>query len=186
MSSHRAKSEKDYDSDPNLKVGRSGSCSSGWMNASGLNAGAPGEAAFAAEVASVIERLHYDRPEDALLYARSPSAAPEPTRLGEEVPRRFVQVLGGQPLPKDCGNSGRLELANWIADPANPLTARVLVNRLWQHHFGRGLVTTPNDFGTRGQAPTHPELLDFLAWTFMEVWVFSRTKVLYVEPEGPK
>ncbi|NBV21481.1 MAG: DUF1553 domain-containing protein [Proteobacteria bacterium] len=92
----------------------------------------------------------------------------DPTRLGEEVPRRFIQVLGGQPLPKDCGNSGRLDLANWIADPANPLTARVLVNRLWQHHFGRGLVTTPNDFGTRGQAPTHPELLDFLARKFIE------------------
>jgi len=92
----------------------------------------------------------------------------DPARLGEEVPRRFMQVLGGQPLPKDCGNSGRLELANWIADPANPLTARVLVNRVWQHHFGRGLVGTPNDFGTRGQAPTHPELLDFLAKKFIE------------------
>ncbi len=91
----------------------------------------------------------------------------DPKRLGEEVPRHFPAVLGGQPLPKDCNNSGRLDLANWIADPANPLTARVLVNRLWQHHFGRGLVTTPNDFGTRGQAPTHPELLDFLAAKFI-------------------
>ena len=102
------------------------------------------------------------KPANARIHVRG-----DPTRLGEEVPRRFVQVLGGQPLPKDCGNSGRLELANWIADPANPLTARVLVNRLWQHHFGRGLVTTPNDFGTRGQAPTHPELLDFLAQKFV-------------------
>ena len=102
------------------------------------------------------------KPANARIHVRG-----DPTRLGEEVPRRFVQVLGGQPLPKDCGNSGRLELANWIADPANPLTARVLVNRLWQHHFGRGLVTTPNDFGTRGQAPTHPELLDFLAQKFI-------------------
>ncbi len=103
------------------------------------------------------------KPAHARLHVRG-----DPTRLGEEVPRRFVQVLGGQPLPKDCGNSGRLDLANWIADPANPLTARVLMNRLWQHHFGRGLVTTPNDFGTRGQAPTHPELLDFLARKFIE------------------
>jgi len=103
------------------------------------------------------------KPANARIHVRG-----DPTRLGEEVPRRFIQVLGGQPLPKDCGNSGRLDLANWIADPANPLTARVFVNRLWQHHFGRGLVTTPNDFGTRGQAPTHSELLDFLARKFIE------------------
>ena len=103
------------------------------------------------------------KPANARLHVRG-----DPARPGEEIPRRFIQVLGGQPLPKDCGNSGRLDLANWIADSANPLTARVLVNRLWQHHFGRGLVTTPNDFGTRGQAPTHPELLDFLAHKFVE------------------
>ncbi len=103
------------------------------------------------------------KPANARLHVRG-----DPTRPGEEVPRRFIQVLGGQPLPKDCGNSGRLDLANWIADSTNPLTARVLVNRLWQHHFGRGLVTSPNDFGTRGQAPTHPELLDFLARKFIE------------------
>ena len=102
------------------------------------------------------------KPANARLHVRG-----DPTRLGEEVPRHFIQVLGGQPLPKDCGNSGRLDLANWIADATNPLTARVLVNRLWQHHFGRGLVTTPNDFGTRGQAPSHPELLDFLAQKFI-------------------
>jgi len=103
------------------------------------------------------------KPANARLHVRG-----DPARPGEEVPRRFLQVLGGQPLPKDCGNSGRMELAGWIADPANPLTARVLVNRLWQQHFGRGLVTTPNDFGTRGQPPTHPELLDFLARKFIE------------------
>lgn len=92
----------------------------------------------------------------------------DPRRLGEEVPRGFLQVLGGQTLPADGKASGRLELANWITDPANPLTARVLVNRIWQHHFGRGLVATPNDFGTRGTAPTHPELLDFLAGRLVE------------------
>ena len=92
----------------------------------------------------------------------------DPERLGDEVPRGFLQVLGGQKLPKDTAGSGRLELASWIADSANPLTARVMVNRLWQHHFGRGLVSTPNDFGTRGQPPSHPELLDYLTQRFIE------------------
>ena len=110
----------------------------------------------------------------------------DPKRLGEEVPRRFIQVLGGQTLPKDCGNSGRLDLANWIADSTNPLTARVLVNRLWQHHFGRGLVTSPNDFGTRGQAPTHPELLDFLARKFIESgWSVKATRRAVCRPARP-
>jgi hypothetical protein len=92
----------------------------------------------------------------------------DPERLGEVVPRGFLHVLGGQTLPKGTSVSGRLELANWIADPANPLTARVMVNRLWQHHFGRGLVSTPNDFGTRGQQPSHPELLDYLTHCFIQ------------------
>src|ERR671925_209060 len=64
--------------------------------------------------------------------------------------------------------SGRLELAQAITDKENPLTTRVLVNRVWQHHFGNGLVRTPSDFGTRGEAPTHPELLDYLAKCFVE------------------
>ena len=91
----------------------------------------------------------------------------DPKRLGDEVPRHFPAVLGGQELPKDSTTSGRLQLAEWISDSKNPLTARVMVNRLWQYHFGRGLVQTPNDFGLRGQLPTHPELLDFLAAKFM-------------------
>jgi len=92
----------------------------------------------------------------------------DPKRLGEEVPRHFPAILGGQVLPKDTASSGRLQLAGWLTDPKNPLTARVMVNRIWQHHFGRGIVETPNDFGKQGKAPTHPELLDYLASRFIE------------------
>jgi hypothetical protein len=92
----------------------------------------------------------------------------DPQRLGTEVVRRFPQVLGGQSVPPEEKGSGRLELAEWIASPDNSLTARVMVNRIWQHHFGRGLVATPNDFGKQGQAASHPELLDWLALRFIE------------------
>ncbi|MBX3744732.1 MAG: PSD1 domain-containing protein [Verrucomicrobiae bacterium] len=92
----------------------------------------------------------------------------DPALPGEVVPRRFLTVLGGTALPPGHPSSGRRELAEWIVDPANPLTARVMVNRIWLHHFGRGLVTTPNDFGKQGQAPTHPALLDWLAARFVE------------------
>jgi hypothetical protein len=91
----------------------------------------------------------------------------DPERLGPEVPRRFPTVLGGQALPASEKGSGRLYLANWIADPKNPLTARVMVNRVWQYHFGKGLVKTASNFGTLGQPPTHPELLDWLAAEFV-------------------
>lgn len=92
----------------------------------------------------------------------------DPKRLGNEVSRHFPAILGGQELPKEANGSGRLQLAEWIVDPNNPLTARVMVNRIWQYHFGRGIVVTPNDFGMRGQLPTHPELLDYLASQFVK------------------
>ena len=92
----------------------------------------------------------------------------EPDRLGDEVPRGFIAALGGGSLPAGAQGSGRLELAEWLTRPDHPLTARVMANRIWQYHFGRGLVKTPNDFGSRGQAPTHPELLDYLAARFVK------------------
>ncbi|HET6408686.1 MAG TPA: DUF1553 domain-containing protein [Chthoniobacteraceae bacterium] len=92
----------------------------------------------------------------------------EPRALGETVPRGFLTVLGGQAVPAEEKGSGRRQLADWVSDADNPLTARVMVNRIWEHHFGRGIVKTPNDFGTRGEKPTHPELLDWLAQRFVD------------------
>ena len=91
-----------------------------------------------------------------------------PGTPGDEAPRRFVEVLCNGARPSFTNGSGRLELARAIASPENPLTARVLVNRVWLHHFGEGLVSTPGDFGVRTPEPIHRELLDYLAATFVE------------------
>ncbi len=91
-----------------------------------------------------------------------------PANKGDEVPRQFLAVLSGPERKPFANGSGRLELANAIASTNNPLTARVMVNRIWLHHFGAGLVRTPSDFGTRSEPPSHPELLDWLARYFME------------------
>jgi hypothetical protein len=103
------------------------------------------------------------KPHNARLHRRG-----DPHNLGAEVPRHFPLILGGQALPAGMTGSGRLQLAEWLTSPSNPLTARVMVNRIWQHHFGEGLVRTPSNFGKQGQPPTHPELLDYLASSFVE------------------
>lgn len=91
----------------------------------------------------------------------------KPENKGEPAPAEFLLILAGENRKPFSKGSGRLELAEAIADPKNPLTARVMVNRIWMHHFGAGLVRTPSDFGLRGDAPTHPELLEFLARNFV-------------------
>jgi len=103
------------------------------------------------------------KPADAKIMVRG-----EPAALGAEVPRGFLTILGGLKVPPEETGSGRLELAAWITDPRNPLTARVIVNRVWGWHFGQGVVATPDDFGARGEPPSNPELLDYLTSRFIE------------------
>ncbi len=94
-----------------------------------------------------------------------------PGRRGKQVPRQFLEVVAGPERKPFEHGSGRMDLARAIIAPDNPLTSRVIVNRVWMHHFGVGLVRTPSDFGSRSDAPSHPELLDWLASTFMaEGW----------------
>ena len=101
------------------------------------------------------------KPADTRLHLRG-----DPEKPGDTIPRKNLDILGGQTLTNGQ-SSGRLELANWLTAPNNPLTARVMVNRVWQWHMGRGIVATPSDFGTRGTPPSHPELLDHLAGEFI-------------------
>ncbi len=97
------------------------------------------------------------------IYLRGDRANP-----GEPAPAHFLSILCSSAPPAFSKGSGRLELAEAIADPRNPLTARVMVNRIWQHHFGYGLVRTPSNFGELGERPSHPELLDYLSQRFVE------------------
>lgn len=100
------------------------------------------------------------QPKNARLHERG-----DPEKQGAEVARRWLTVFGGN-VVQSTSSSGRQELGDWIAQ--SPLASRVMVNRIWEWHFGRGLVRSPNDFGTRGERPTHPELLDFLAARFIQ------------------
>jgi len=106
--------------------------------------------------------IDQDKPKNSQIQLRGNQRTP-----GKEVPRKNLDILGNDPLPADAG-SGRLQMADWLTRKDNPLMARVMVNRIWQHHFGQGLVGSANDFGTRGERPTHPELLDWLASRFKE------------------
>ena len=103
-----------------------------------------------------------EMPYDPVVFQRG-----NPNREGHPVPRRIPGILAEGDRPEFNTGSGRLELAKAIVDPANPLTARVFVNRIWKQHFGMGLVDTPSDFGLRSSPPTHPELLDWLAAEFV-------------------
>ncbi|MGH9630079.1 MAG: DUF1549 and DUF1553 domain-containing protein, partial [Bryobacteraceae bacterium] len=87
---------------------------------------------------------------------------------GEPVGKQFPIVLAGESQQPVTKGSGRLELGQWLADPEHPLTARVMVNRIWQWHFGEALMRTPNNWGTTGEKPTHPALLDYLAKEFVK------------------
>jgi hypothetical protein len=103
------------------------------------------------------------KPVEQHILARGNPAAP-----GDLVTRRFPTILAGDDQPELPPGSGRLEFAKWLASDKNPLTARVFVNRVWQWHFGEGLVRTPSNWGLLGEKPTHPELLDYLTARFIE------------------
>jgi hypothetical protein len=122
-----------------------------------LNVTHPGGPAIANVVVDV------EKPRDSHVFIRG-----DRKKRGPIVPRQFLEILAGPERVPFYDGSGRRELALAIANRTNPLTARVLVNRLWMHHFGVGIVTTPDDFGNMAEAPSHPELLDWLAKAFVE------------------
>ncbi|NNE91645.1 MAG: DUF1553 domain-containing protein [Verrucomicrobiales bacterium] len=142
----------------------------------------------------VVDKFVADKkmePEKALIVEDRPKSVDvpvlirgNPARRGEIAPRRFLSIIAGEDAPRFQTGSGRLEMANAIADPQNPLTARVIVNRIWMWHFGEGIVRTVSDFGTQGAKPSHPELLDFLATWFVENgWSIKKLHQLILESE---
>jgi mono/diheme cytochrome c family protein len=135
----------------------------------------------------VAHGLAEGKAEDLKVYIRG-----NPHTKGEAAPRRFLRILAGNDPPPFQEGSGRRELAEAIASPDNPLTARVLVNRLWMHHMGQGIVGTPSNFGVLGEKPTHPELLDWLAselvssgWSLKHVHRLIVTSAAYRRSSTP-
>ena len=136
-------------------------------------------------IAAELDELKKNPPErPPLVMSVNDRAEPGPTRVrvrgvatkeGDLVPRGFVSVVGPSGDPIDQDVSGRRELSDWLTSSDNPLPSRVAVNRIWHHLFGVGLVRTVDDFGTRGELPSHPELLDYLAVRFrQEGWSTKR------------
>ncbi|MBG87141.1 MAG: hypothetical protein CMO80_09610 [Verrucomicrobiales bacterium] len=132
-----------------------------------------------AEAEQKLDAAKYNRPFAPVVNAVTDFPEPEDCRinirgnaraLGDEVPRGYVEVINWSKKEPQfaAGQSGRMELAEWVAHPKNPLTARVFVNRVWHHLFGQGLVASPDNFGLRGSKPTHPDLLDYLAGRFVD------------------
>ena len=137
----------------------------------GLRTAAP----FVFEAINELDISHPAAPAHAMVVEDSPTPADSPVFIrgqaevrGAIVPRRFLEILSGSKRAAFTDGSGRLELARAIASKGNPLTARVLVNRVWMQLFGEGIVPTPDDLGVQSEKPSHPELLDWLASAFME------------------
>jgi len=141
-----------------------------------------GQSRFVFPMINELDLTHPGAPSRAMVVTEKPQPVNSPVFIrgearspGEMVPRRFLELFsGGEPKPFTKG-SGRLELAEAIANKTNPLTARVMVNRVWMHHFGEGFVRTPDDLGVMSEPPSHPELIDWLSSYFMETnWSIKR------------
>ncbi len=178
-----------------LQEGRTGSADSvallDWMLANTALFGEPNPATYADLEPLLKKRLVAEQalsephrimaitdgsPEDDVVHIRGNYKTP-----GDLVPRRFFEALDGPRQPAPAVGSGRLELAQRLTAANNPLLPRVMVNRLWQHHFGEGIVKTPDDFGVMGERPTHPELLDWLAREFVrQGWSLKKMHRLMV------
>ncbi len=144
----------------------------------------PGMNEFGTKLKAHQRRAPQYREEQALLFAAKTNATRTFVHLrgdflahGDEVQPGLLRVLNPSPQTAPAPDLNRLDLARWIVSPENPLTARVTVNRIWLHLFGRGLVNTPEDFGTRGEPPSHPELLDWLAGEFQRCG-WSRKQII--------
>jgi hypothetical protein len=167
--------------DPNILLDFAKDSEQPWPTVSGIvDYMSPPEKARVAEMDEQIARLEKSvtpyptvvsvtdqiKPADMPVHVRGDVYAVLPQSVPRGVLHLFDSILPAPQIPADT--SGRVQLADWITDKRNPLTARVMVNRLWQWHFGRGIVATTSDFGTRGTPPTHPELLDWLAAEFQD------------------